>query len=71
MDSRQTLALPDTLSHNTHQNFFTRKTSVEIPQNIKLVFAKDETSRQLECKHATKNESDTKQKSNLEHFPLS
>ena len=38
------LALPDTLSRNTPPELITRKTTVEIPQNIKLFFAKDETS---------------------------
>ena len=38
------LALPDTLSRNTLPELFTRKTTVEIPQNIKFYLAKDETS---------------------------
>ena len=36
------LALPDTLSRNTPPELFTRKTTVEIPQNIKFYLTKDE-----------------------------
>ena len=38
------LALPDTLSRNTPLELVTRKTTVEIPKNIKFYLAKDETS---------------------------
>ena len=34
------LALPDTLSRNTRLDLLTRKTTVEIPQNIKFYLAK-------------------------------
>ena len=36
----------------------TRKTTVEIPQNIKFYLAKDETSPRLECKYAVKTDID-------------
>ena len=48
------LALPDTLSRNTPLELLTRKTTVEMPQNIKFYLAKDETSPRLECKYAVK-----------------
>ena len=48
------LALPDTLSRNTPPELLTRKTTVEIPQNIKFYLAKYETSPRLECKYAVK-----------------
>ena len=35
------LALPDTLSRNTPHELLTRKTTVKIPQNIKVYLAKD------------------------------
>ena len=38
------LALTDTFSRNTPLELLTRKTTVEIPQNIKFYFAKDEPS---------------------------
>ena len=41
------LALPDTLSRNTPPELLARKTTVEIPQNIKFFLAKDETSPRL------------------------
>ena len=42
------LALPDTLSRNTPPELLTRKTTVEIPKNIKFYFAENETSPRLE-----------------------
>ena len=36
--------ITDTLSKNTLPELLTRKATVEIPQNIKFSFAKDETS---------------------------
>ena len=48
------LALPDTLSRITPTELLTRKTRVEIPQNIKFHLAKDETSPRLESKYAEK-----------------
>ena len=64
------LALPDTLSKNTPPELLTRKTTVEIPQNIKFYLAKDETSPRLECKYAVKTDIDQSQINNLQHFPL-
>ena len=70
MDSRKNLALPDTLSRNTPPELLTRKTLVEIPQNIKFYLAKDETLPRLECKYAVKTDIDQLQINNLQHFPL-
>ena len=64
------LALPDTLSRNTPPELLTRKTTVEIPKNIKFYLAKDETSPRLECKYAVKTDIDQTQIINLQHFPL-
>ena len=64
------LALPDTLSRNTPPELLTRKTTVEIPQNIKFYLAKDETSPRLECQYALKTDNDQSQINNLQHFPL-
>ena len=51
---KKNLALADTPSRNTPLEFLTRKTTVEIPQNIKFYLAKDETSQRIECKYAVK-----------------
>ena len=64
------LALPDTLSRNTPPELLTRKTTVEIPQNIKFYLAKDETSPRLECKYAVKIDIDQSQIYNLQYFLL-
>ena len=64
------LALPDTLSRNTPAELLTRKTTVEIPKNIKFYLAKDETSPRLEFKYAVKTDLDQSQINNLQHFPL-
>ena len=64
------LALPDTLSRNTPPELRTRKTTVEIPKNIKFYLAKDETSPRLECKYAVKTNIDQSQINNLQQFPL-
>ena len=49
------LALPDTLSRNTPPELLTRKNKqFEIPKNIKLYLAENETSPRLECKYAVK-----------------
>ena len=64
------LALPDTLSKNRPPELLTRKTTVEIPQNIKCFLAKDETSEKLQCKYAVKTDIDQSQINNLLHFPL-
>ena len=64
------LALPDTLSRNTPPKLFTRKTTVEIPQNIKFYLAKNETSPRLECEYAVKTGIDQSQINNLQHFPI-
>ena len=64
------LALPDTLRRNTPPELLTRKTTVEIPKNIKSYLAKNETSPRLECKHAVKTDIDQSQINNLQNFPL-
>ena len=48
----------------------TRKTTVEIPQNIKFFPAKDETSPRLQCKYAVKTDIEQSQINNLQPFPL-
>ena len=68
MDSR--IKLRDTLSRNTPPELLTRKTTVEIPQNIKFYLAKNKTSPRLECKYAVKTDLDQSQINNLQHFPL-
>ena len=71
MDRRQkNLALPDTLSRNTPPELLTRKTTVEIPKNIKFYLAENETSPRLECKYAVKTDVEQSQINNLQHFPL-
>ena len=64
------LALPDTLSRNTPLELLTRKTTVEIPQNIKFFLAQDETSPRLQCKKAVKTDIEQSQVNNLQFFPL-
>ena len=64
------LALPDTLSRNTPLELLTRKTTVEIPKNIKLYLAKDKTSPRLECKYAVRTDIDQSQINNLQLFPI-
>ena len=64
------LAPPDTLSRNTPPELLTRKTTVEIPQNIKFYLAKDETSPRFECDYAARTDIEQPQKNNLQHFPL-
>ena len=64
------LASPDTLSRNTPPELLTRKTTGEIPKNIKFYLAKDETSPRLECKYAVKTDIDQSQINNLQHFPF-
>ena len=59
------LALPDTLSRNTPPELLTRKTTVEIPKNIKFFLAKNETSPKLECKYAVKTDIDQTQINHL------
>ena len=68
--ARKNLALPDTLSRNTQPELLTRKTTVEIPKNIKFYLVKDETSPRIECKYAVKANIDQSQINNLKHFPL-
>ena len=63
------LVLPDTLSRNTPP-LLTRKTTVEIPKNIKFYLAENETSPRLECKYAVKTDVEQSQINNLQHFPL-
>ena len=62
--------LPDTLSRNTSPELLTRKTTIEIPQNIKFYLAKNETSPRLDCKYAVKTDIDQSQINNLQHFPF-
>ena len=65
--------LPDTLSRNTPPEFITRKTTVEIPENIylqKLLLAKRRYITQLESKYAVKTDPDNTQIIKLQHFPL-
>ena len=64
------LALPDTLSKNTPPELLTRKTTVEIPHNVKFYLAKNETSPRLEFKYAVKFDIDQSQINNLQNFPL-
>ena len=64
------LELPDTLSRNTPPELLTRKTTVEIPKNIKFYLAKNETSPRLECKYAVRTDVEQSQINNLQHFPL-
>ena len=64
------LALPDTLSRNTPPVLLTRKTTVEIPQNIKFFLAKYETSTRLESEYAVKTDIDQSQINNQQHFSL-
>ena len=59
-----------TLSRITPPELLTRKTTVEIPQNIKFYLAKNETSPRLECKYAVKTDIDQSQINNLHYFPL-
>ena len=61
-------ALPDTLSKNTPPDLLTRKTTVEIPQNLKFYLAKDETAPRVECKYAVKTDTDQSQINNIQHF---
>ena len=63
-------AFSDTLTRNTPPELLTRKTTVEIPQNIKFYLAKDETSPRLECKYAVETDIDQSQINYLQHFPL-
>ena len=68
--NRKNPALPDTLSRNTPPELLTRKTTVEIPQNIKFYLTKEETSPRLECKYAVKTDIEQSQINNLHRFPL-
>ena len=70
MDNRKNLELTDTLRRNTPPELLTRKTTVEIPQNMKFFLAKYGTSPRLQCKYAEKTDVDQSQINNLQHFPL-
>ena len=70
MDRGKNLALPDTLSRKTPPELLTRKTTVEIPQNIRFYLAKDETSPRLECKYEVNTDIEQSQLINLQLFPL-
>ena len=63
-------ALIDTLSRNTPPKLLTIKTTVEIPQNVNVFLAQDETSQRLQCKYAVTTAIDQAQMNNLQHFPL-
>ena len=62
------IALPGTLKSNTPPEQLTRKTTLEIPQNIKFYLAKHNTSPRLECKNAVKTDKEQSQINNLQHF---
>ena len=68
--AEKNLALPDTLSRNTPSELLTRKTTIEIPQNMKFFRAKYETSPRLQSKNAVKTDVDQSQINILQHFPL-
>ena len=70
LDSGKNYVIPDTRSRNTPPELTTRKTTVEIPQNIKFYLAKDKTSPRLGFKYATITNPDNTQIKNLEHFQL-
>ena len=70
LDSRKNLALPDTLSRNTPPELLIRKTTVEIPQNIKFFLAKDEIAPRIQCKSAVKTDIDQSEMNSLQQFPL-
>ena len=70
MTAGKNLALPDTLSRKTPPELLTRKTTVELPKNIKFYLAKDETSPRLECQYAVKTDIDQSQINNLQPFTL-
>ena len=63
-------ALPKSLSRNTPPELLTRKTTVEIPQNIEIYLAGNETSPRLECNYAVKTDIDQSKINNLQHFPF-
>ena len=63
LDSRKkNLALPDTPSRNTPLELLSRKTKVEIPQNIEFSLAKYETSPTLQGKYAVNTDKNQSQK---------
>ena len=66
--ARTNLALPDTLSRKIPPKIINKETTVKIPQNIKFLLAKDETSPRLQCKYAVKSDTDQSQFNNLQHF---
>ena len=68
--SKKSCITRHTLSKNTPLELITRKTTVEIPQNIEFSLAKDETSPRLECKYAVKTDVENAEINNLPHFPL-
>ena len=53
--AEKNLALPDTLSRNTPSALLTRKTTVEIPQNIKFYLAKDKNITPTRMQICSKN----------------
>ena len=63
-------AFPKSLSRNTPPELLTRKTTVEIPQNIEFHLAGNETSPRLQCNYAVKTDIDQSKINNLQHFPF-
>ena len=70
MDSRKEPCITRYIKSKDTPELFTRKTTVEIPKNIKFFLAKHETSPRLECKYAVKTDIEQSQINNLQHFPL-
>ena len=62
--------LPDTLSRNTPSELITKKTTMEVPQNIKTFLAKDKTSPRSICNHALKTDCINKQLNKTEPFSI-
>ena len=54
---RKNLALPDLLSRTTDEENFTKSRDIteEIPENIKICFAKTPFANNLECKYSICN----------------
>ena len=70
MDQNIQQSYSQTFKKITPRQLLTRKTTVEISQNIKFFLAKDETSPRLECKYGVKSDIDQSQINPLQHFPL-
>ena len=65
------LALPDLLSRTIDEEHFakTRDITVEIPENIKFLFAKTPFANNLECKYSICNNTDEDNKEKT-HYPV-